>query len=328
MNRNPDKGSDDMRILFMGTPDFAVLPFLVLTENFEVIGVVTQPDKPKGRHMTLTPSAVKMAAIEKNIPVFQPTTLKDGSFQDTLDLLKPDAIVVVAYGKILPKYVLDYPKYGCINLHGSLLPKYRGAAPMQRALIEGEKETGVTTMYMAEGLDTGDLLEVAKTDITEEDNFESIHDRLSEIGSSLLISTLSKLKDGMIVPKKQDDSLATYAAKIENQDCRIDFSQGAYTVFNQVRGLSPFPLAYCRHNGKMLKVIDCRVLPDSDTLLKAHPNAVCGEVLSLDKGCIAVKCNDGVLSVRAVLPEGKSRMKASDYINGRRIQVGDVLESL
>ena len=312
-----------MRILYMGTPDFAVLPFRVLTENFEVVGVVTQPDKPKGRHMTLTPPAVKLAALEKNIPVFQPTTLKDGAFQDVLDQLTPDVIVVVAYGKILPKYVLDYPKYGCVNLHGSLLPKYRGAAPMQRALIDGEKETGVTTMCMAEGLDTGDMLEIATTPITEDDNFETIHDRLSEMGASLLLSTLHKLKEGSIVPQKQDDALATYAAKIENQDCRIDFSQGAYTVFNQVRGLSPFPLAVCKHNGKMLKVIDCRA-----QISGAYPSAVCGEVVSLDKGCITVKCNDGVVVIRAVLPEGKSRMKASDFINGRKIQVGDILESL
>lgn len=317
-----------MRLIFMGTPDFAVRPFRVLAEKFDVVGVVTQPDKPKGRHMTLTPSAVKVAALEKNIPVFQPTTLKDGSFQQTLDLLKPEVIIVVAYGKILPKYVLDYPKYGCINLHGSLLPKYRGAAPMQRALINGEKETGVTTMYMAEGLDTGEMLEIAKTPITEEDNFESIHDRLSEIGASLLVSTLSKLKDGTIIPEKQNDSLATYAAKIENQDCRIDFSQSAHTVFNQVRGLSPFPLAFCMHNGKMLKVIDSRVMSESDRFLKNYPNAVCGEVLSLDKGSIAVKCKDSVLLIRAVLPEGKSRMNASDYINGRKIQIGDILESL
>ena len=185
-----------MRILYMGTPDFAVLPFRVLTENFDVVGVVTQPDKPKGRHMTLTPPAVKVAAMEKNIPVFQPTTLKDGAFQEVLDQLTPDVIVVVAYGKILPKYILDYPKYGCVNLHGSLLPKYRGAAPMQRALIDGEKETGVTTMCMAEGLDTGDMLEIATTPITEEDNFETIHDRLSEMGASLLLSTLHKLKEG------------------------------------------------------------------------------------------------------------------------------------
>ena len=312
-----------MRILYMGTPDFAVLPFRVLTENFEVVGVVTQPDKPKGRHMMLTAPAVKVAALEKNIPVFQPTTLKDGAFQDVLDQLTPDVIVVVAYGKILPKYVLDYPKYGCVNLHGSLLPKYRGAAPMQRALIDGEKETGVTTMCMAEGLDTGDMLEIATTPITEDDNFETIHDRLSEMGASLLLSTLHKLKEGSIVPQKQDDALATYAAKIENQDCRIDFSQGAYTVFNQVRGLSPFPLAVCKHNGKMLKVIDCRA-----QISGAYPSAVCGEVVSLDKGCITVKCNDGVVVIRAVLPEGKSRMKASDFINGRKIQVGDILESL
>lgn len=313
-----------MRILYMGTPDFAVLPFCVLTEKFDVVGVVTQPDKPKGRHMTLTPPAVKVAAVEKNIPVFQPTILKDGLFQETLDLLKPDVIVVVAYGKILPKYILDYPKYGCINLHGSILPKYRGAAPMQRALIDGENETGVTTMCMAEGLDTGDMLEIVTTPITDDDNFETIHDRLSEMGSSLLVSTLQKLQDGTLIPKKQDDALATYASKIENQDCRIDFSKSAYTIFNQVRGLSPFPLAFCKHNGKMLKIIDCRVV----SLDGKYSKAVCGEVVSLDKGYITVKCHEDAIAIRSVLPEGKSRMKASDFINGRKIQLGDILESL
>ena len=315
-----------MKILFMGTPDFAVPSFTALAEAFDVVGVVTQPDKPKGRHMTLTSPAVKVAALEKNIPVYQPTTLKDGSFQETLEILAPDVIAVVAYGKILPKYILEFPKYGCINLHGSLLPKYRGAAPMQRALIEGETVTGVTTMFMAEGLDTGDMLEKCETPITEDDNFETIHDKLSEIGASLLVSTIHKLEQGALSPQKQNDDLATYAAKIENADCIIDFTKSAHTVFNQIRGLSPFPLAFCRHNGKMLKIIDSRIVDANTESLLQNPNAACGEVLSLEKGCITVKCKEGAISIRALLPEGKSRMKASDYINGRKIAIGDILQ--
>ena len=233
-----------MKVLFMGTPEFALLPFNRLTEEFAVVGAVTQPDKPRGRHMTLTPPAIKVAALERNIPVFQPTTLKDGTFQNVLDELAPDVIVVVAYGKILPKYVLNYPKFGCINLHGSLLPKYRGAAPMQRALMEGEKVTGVTTMYMAEGLDTGDMLEKAVVDIKENDNFEDIHDRLASIGALLLVSTVRKLEKGEIVPEKQNDSLSTYAAKIEKSDCLLDFSKSAGEIHDLIRGLSPIPLSF------------------------------------------------------------------------------------
>ena len=315
-----------MKVLFMGTPEFALLPFNRLTEEFAVVGAVTQPDKPRGRHKTLTPPAIKVAALERNIPVFQPTTLKDGTFQNVLDELAPDVIVVVAYGKILPKYVLNYPKFGCINLHGSLLPKYRGAAPMQRALMEGEKVTGVTTMYMAEGLDTGDMLEKAEYPITDEDNFETVHDNLSKIGAELLISTLRKLENNNVTPRKQEDELATYAAKIENADCRLDFTQNARELFNQIRGLSPFPLAFCRFNGKMLKIIDCR--PVTEDALKDHSyqSAACGTVLNLSKGEILVRCGNGAISVRAVLPEGKSRMNAADFINGRKIAVGDILE--
>lgn len=315
-----------MKVLFMGTPEFALLPFKRLTEEFNVVGAVTQPDKPRGRHMTLTPPAIKVAALEKNIPVFQPTTLKDGAFQSVLDELAPDVIVVVAYGKILPKYVLDYPKLGCINLHGSLLPKYRGAAPMQRALMEGEKVTGVTTMYMAEGLDTGDMLEKAEYPITDEDNFETVHDNLSAIGSELLISTLRKLENKSVTPIKQDDALATYAAKIENADCRLDFTRSARELFNQIRGLSPFPLSFCQFNGKMLKIIDCRPVTEDALKDQSYQNAACGTVLSLSKGEILIRCGNGAISVRAVLPEGKSRMKAADFINGRKIAVGDILE--
>ena len=310
----------------MGTPDFAVPSLKLLCDTYDVVGVVTQPDKPKGRHMTLTPPPVKVEALARGIEVYQPTTLKDNAFAQELKTLSPDVIVVVAYGKILPKYVLDFPHLGCINLHGSLLPEFRGAAPMQRAIMQGKDVVGVTTMYMAEGLDTGDMLEFASIPLTDDDNFETVHDKLASIGSELLISTLSKLDQNTITPIPQDDSLATYAAKIENADCVIDFSNDYRAVFNQIRGLSPFPLAFCHHNGKMLKIIDAR--PISEEELKVNNCDLTlpfGTVLSLNQGTILVRAQNGALAISAVLPEGKSRMKARDFINGRKISEGDLL---
>ena len=214
-----------MRILFMGTPDFALPTLRALCENgHEVVGAVTQPDKPKGRGHHMTPPPIKVYAMEENIPVYQPLTLKGEEFAALLSELDPEMIVVVAYGKILPQNVLDYPKYGCVNVHGSLLPEYRGAAPMQRAIIDGKKVTGITTMLMAAGLDTGDMLLRAEVEIGENDNFEDIHDRLAECGADLLIKTVEGLEKGEITPEAQDDSLSTYAAKIEKSDCLLDFS--------------------------------------------------------------------------------------------------------
>ena len=315
-----------MKVLFMGTPDFAVPSLKLLCDTYDVVGVVTQPDKPKGRHMTLTPPPVKVEALARGIEVYQPTTLKDNALAQELKTLSPDVIVVVAYGKILPKYVLNFPRLGCINLHGSLLPEFRGAAPMQRAIMQGKDVVGVTTMYMAEGLDTGDMLEFASISLTDDDNFETVHDKLASIGSELLISTLSKLDQNTITPIPQDDSLATYAAKIENTDCVIDFSNDYRAVFNQIRGLSPFPLAFCHHNGKMLKIIDAR--PISEEELKVNNCDLTlpfGTVLSLNQGTILVRAQNGALAISAVLPEGKSRMKARDFINGRKISEGDLL---
>lgn len=315
-----------MKVLFMGTPDFAVPSLKLLSDTYDVVGVVTQPDKPKGRHMTLTPPPVKVEALTRGIEVYQPTTLKDNAFAQELKTLSPDVIVVVAYGKILPKYVLNFPRLGCINLHGSLLPEFRGAAPMQRAIMQGKDVIGVTTMYMAEGLDTGDMLEFASIPLTDDDNFETVHDKLATIGSELLISTLSKLDQNTITPIPQDDSLATYAAKIENADCVIDFSSDYRAVFNQIRGLSPFPLAFCHHNGKTLKIIDAR--PISEDELKVNNCDLTlpfGTVLSLNQGTILVRAQNGALAISAVLPEGKSRMKARDFINGRKISEGDLL---
>ena len=310
-----------MRILFMGTPDFALFSLRALVENGEnVIGVVTQPDKPKGRGYTLTPPPVKVYATEQGLPVYQPTTLRGDEFASLLETLAPELIVVVAYGKILPANVLEYPVYGCINVHGSLLPEYRGAAPMQRAIIDGKRETGITTMFMADGIDTGDMLLKESVFIEENDNFETIHDKLGACGAEILLHTLEALRNGTLTRIPQDDSLATHAAKIEKNDCWIDFSNSADAVHNRIRGLSPIPLAFTyTPDGKMLKVAASAVLNRTDAIAPA------GTVLSLAEGKIEVACGCGSIALLSVLPEGKKRMSAADFINGRKINVSDVL---
>ena len=310
-----------MRILFMGTPDFA-LPTLreLCLAGHEIVGAVTQPDKPKGRGHHLTPPPIKVFALEKNIPVYQPMTLRGEEFAALLSELDPEMIVVVAYGKILPQNVLDYPKYGCVNVHGSLLPEYRGAAPMQRAIIDGKKVTGITTMLMAAGLDTGDMLLKCEVEIGEDDNFEDIHDRLSEAGAELLIETVNGLEKGEIVPEVQDDSKSTYAAKIEKSDCLLDFSLDARTLHNLIRGLSPIPLSFTHTpDGKLLKVVKSRVFDDEKTV-KCLP----GTVLSVGEE-IQVACGKGILSIITLVPEGKGRMSAGDFVRGRKIAEGDIL---
>ena len=310
-----------MRILFMGTPDFALFSLRALVDAGEdVIGVVTQPDKPKGRGYALTPPPVKVYALEKGLPVYQPATLRGEEFASLLTELAPDLIVVVAFGKILPQNVLDYPKYGCINVHGSLLPEYRGAAPMQRAIIDGKKETGITTMKMDVGLDTGDMLLVSKIAIETNDNFETVHDKLGACGAETLLDTIKELRAGTLIAQKQDDALATYAAKIEKADCLIDFDRPAQAIHDQIRGLSPIPLSFTHTpDGKMLKII-------ASELVSVDHSAPAGTVLSLDGGKIVVACKESAVALLTVLPEGKKRMAASDFINGRKIQVGDLLK--
>lgn len=309
-----------MRILFMGTPDFALFSLRALCESGEdVVGVVTQPDKPKGRGYALTPPPVKVYAAERGLPVYQPATLRDEAFASLLREIDPDLIVVVAFGKILPKNVLEYPKYGCVNVHGSLLPAYRGAAPMQRAIIDGCGETGVTTMMMDVGLDTGDMLVIEKMPIEEHDNFETVHDKLGELGAHALLETVAQIKNGTLVRAKQDDALATYAAKIEKCDCSIDFSRDARAVHDLIRGLSPIPLAFTHTpDGKLLKVTAAEVA-------ETETDAPAGTVVSLDGGRITVACGRGAVALLSVLPEGKKRMRAADFINGRGVRVGDVL---
>ena len=269
----------------------------------------------------MMPTPIKVFALEQNIPVYQPTTLKGEEFAATLAELDPEMIVVVAFGKILPRNVLDYPKYGCVNVHGSLLPEYRGAAPMQRAIIDGKKVTGITTMLMADGIDTGDMLLKAEVEIGENDNFEDMHDRLGAAGAEALLETLARLRAGTLVAVPQDDSKATYAAKIEKADCLLDFSKPARVLHDQIRGLSPFPLAFTRTpDGRMLKVPESRVGRE-----KAATDAKFGTVLALSDR-IVVACGEGTtLEILRVLPEGKGRMSAADYIRGRRLTVGDIL---
>lgn len=310
-----------MRILFMGTPEFALFSLRALVEaGMNVVGVVTQPDQPKGRGYVLTPPPVKVFAQEHGIPVYQPERLKNGAFDETLAKINPDLIVVTAYGKILPESLLDYPKYGCVNVHGSLLPEYRGAAPMQRAILEGKKETGITTMLMDAGLDTGKMLLQARVPIEENDNFETIHDKMGEAGAPLLVETIEKIVAGTITPVEQDGSKATYAAKIEKEDCKIDFSKSAQEVHNQIRALSPVPLAFTRlPDGKLLKVVASELTAENFAPVPA------GTVVSISGGAITVACGEGAIRLLELIPEGKSRMSAAAFVNGRKIAVGDKL---
>ncbi len=309
-----------LKILFMGTPDFAEMSLRALIENGQnVVGVITQPDKQKGRGMQVQFCDVKRYALEAGLEVYQPETLKDQAIKGLLEELCPDIIVVVAYGKILPEYVLKFPKYGCINVHGSLLPEYRGASPIQSAVIDGKKVTGVTTMYMDKGLDTGDMLLCREYEIGENTNTGEAFDDLAKIGAELLIETLDGLEKGTITPVPQDESKATHSEKITKADCAVSFDENAQTVHNKVRGLYPFPGAFCYHDGKMLKLCESRLYKDN------APDGKIGEVVGLSKDGILVKCREGAVLLTKVKPEGKGVMNASDLINGRKIAMGDIL---
>lgn len=309
-----------LKILFMGTPDFAESCLRALVENGQnVVGVVSQPDKQKGRGMKVQYCDVKRYALEKELAVYQPETLKDEAIKELLEELKPDIIVVVAYGKILPEYVLKFPKYGCINVHGSLLPEYRGASPIQRAVIDGKKITGVTTMYMDKGLDTGDMLLKREYEIGENINTGEAFDDLAKIGAELLLETLDGLENGSIIPIPQDHSKATYAEKIFKEECAVDFDEKSNVVHNKVRGLYPFPGAFCYHNGKMLKLCESKLYKQD------VPDGNAGEVVGLSKEGILVKCREGAVLFTKVKPEGKGVMNAIDLINGRKISLGDML---
>ena len=307
-----------MKIMFMGTPEISQRTLSALVSaGLDICAVVTGEDKPRGRGKVMTPTATKAYALEQGIRVLTPKTLRSDEFFEDLKEINPDIIVVVAYGKILPREVISYPKYGCINLHVSLLPKYRGAAPMQRAIMDGESETGVTVMQMDEGLDTGDILLMEKFAILPDDDFEKIHDRSIEVGAPLLIRALSDIESGKAMPIKQDDSLATYAKKVEKEDARLDLSLPAKRLDCIIRGVTPFPGAFVYHNEKMLKIN--KAIP-TDT--KGEVGVV-SQISASGDGYILIGTGEGSLKVLSVIPEGKGKMSAGDFVRGRKIQVGD-----
>ena len=307
-----------MRIVFMGTPDYAAVTLQkLIDEKYDVLAVFAQPDKPVGRKQILTPPETKVLAQKYDIPVYQPKTLRDGEAYKVLKELNPDAIVVVAYGKILPKEILDLPKYGCINGHASLLPKLRGSAPIQWAIVNGEKQTGITTMQMDEGMDTGDILETVITEIGVDETAEELFERLAPLSADLMVSTLKKAEQGVLNPVKQDESNATYAPMIKKEMAQLDFSKTADEICNAVRGFYSWPCAYCFINGKRVKVIKVKKADNTDK--------ECGKVIDSDDRLI-VSCKDGSIEFVTVQPEGAKPMSASQMLNGHKIAKGTVVE--
>lgn len=311
-----------MNIVFMGTPDFSVPCLKALIDSGEnVSAVFTQPDKPKGRGYKLMPTPVKEIALSHNIPVYQPVSLKSGEDAERSEKLlwelSPELIIVVAYGKILPKAILDIPKY-CINIHASLLPKYRGAAPIQRCVLEGERVTGVTSMLMAEGVDTGDMLLKKSVEIGENETASELWDRLSVLGAEVLLETVKAVKDNTLTPVKQDESLATHAAMITKDMCPIDFTRSAREVHNQIRGLSSFPCAAAVLDGKRIKVYRSEIAEESRT------DKPCGTVVNVRDFTVA--CGDGgCVRLTEIQAEGGKRMKTADYLRGNPILEGTIL---
>ncbi len=313
-----------MKILFMGTPDFAVTALRALYGKYkdDIVGVVTRVDMPKNRGHAMTPPPVKVAALELGLTVYQPQNLKEENFKETLETLAPDVIVVAAYGKILPEYVLNYPTHGCVNIHASYLPEYRGAAPIARAIMDGKKELGITIMYMEKGLDTGDML--ARKMLTfENENKGEAEEALAELGAEMMLAELRNFENGTPSPRvKQDDALSTYAAKIEKEDCKIDFAKTAEEIRNKIRALAPAPYAFSRINGKSVKITRASVIAeDSD---KA-PGTVCA-VSPKGAGKLLVATGNGVLSIEKLIPEGKKEMTAGDFVRGRGAAEGDTFE--
>lgn len=305
-----------MRIVFMGTPDFAVPSLQALIDaGHDVCAVYTQPDKPQGRKQILTAPPVKTLALEHDIPVFQPNTLKNEDEQARLRELAPEVIIVVAYGKLLPKAVLDIPPHGCINVHGSLLPRWRGAAPIQWAVIAGDEMAGVTTMQMAEGLDTGDMLLTYETKVGEKETAGELFDRLAQSGAELLTETLVKLDE--ITPRPQDDAQSCYAHMLDKQMAVIDWSKSAHEIDCLIRGLNPWPIALTTLSGERLKVFAAE---------KAAGNGEPGTVLEADpKKGLTVACGEGALKLTEIQLVGGKRMKATDFLRGHVIEVGTKL---
>lgn len=313
-----------MNIVFMGTPDFAV-PALesLLREGYNVVGVVTQPDRPQGRKKVLTPTPVKEAALKHGLPVLQPQRMRSPEAVEELAALQPDLIVTAAYGQILPKAVLDLPQYGCLNIHGSLLPKYRGGAPIQRSIINGEKETGITLMYMAEGIDTGDMIAKSVVSIEDEDTSGSIFEKLSIAGAKLLLEQLPLILAGTAERIPQNDEESTYASNLSREDERIDWSASSREIFNRVRGLVPFAGGFTIWNDEVFKV--WAVANPSETPSSVASGQVPGTVVDLSERGIEVKTGDGSVLLTRVQPAGKKAMEATEFIRGGVMKKGTVL---
>ncbi|MFT4106533.1 MAG: methionyl-tRNA formyltransferase [Lacrimispora sp.] len=311
-----------MRIVFMGTPDFSVPALTSLVEaGHEVLAVITQPDKPKGRGKEIQMTPVKEKALEYGIPVYQPVKAREPEFVSLLADMKPDVIVVVAFGQILPKSILDIPEFGCVNIHASLLPKYRGASPIQYAVINGEKESGITTMMMAEGIDTGDMLDQEVIDLDKNETGGSLHEKLSEVGGKLIVKTLEKLKEGTAVRTPQDDSKATHVGMIKKSMGDIDWSMDAVSIERLIRGLNPWPSAYTSWDGKVMKLWEA-------TVLEKEYEGVCGQVVEVGWDCLIIKTGKGSLSLKELQLQGKKRLDAGAFLRGYPVSVGTVLKQL
>ena len=303
---------NNLKIVFMGTPDFAVPCLKTLNENYEVIAVITQPDRPKGRGQKLTPSPIKEYALEHNLTVLQPEKIKTSETEEQLKKLAPDLIVVVAFGQILSKAILDIPQLGCINVHASLLPKYRGAAPIHWSIINGETKTGITTMYMDVGLDTGDMILKEEVSISAKMNTGELHDTLMNIGAKTLLQTIKQIAEGSVVRNKQNDAKASYAPLLTKELERINWLLPAQEIYNLVRGLNPWPVAFSIFKGKKLKIWQTKVI-DNVTIGEI------GTVLSLTETGFTVQTGKGILEILELQPESKRKMTAKDFVCGNQI---------
>jgi methionyl-tRNA formyltransferase len=313
-----------VKILFMGTPDFSVPTLEALVQSrHEVIAVVTQPDKPKGRGKEVQMPPVKETALKYGIPVLQPVRARDEAFEQQIRDLAPDVCVVIAFGQILSGEFLRIPRYGCVNIHASLLPQYRGASPIQWAVINGDHESGITTMLMNEGMDTGDMLEKRIVTLDSKETGGSLFDRLSTLGGELILSTLDKLEDGTMIPTPQDSSQATYVKKIPKTLGNIDWTMPAAQIERLIRGLNPWPSAYTHLNGKMLKLWEAEVLPSPTDTPDSAP--LCGTVLSATDTGLRIQTSQGILNVTSLQLEGKKRMDIAAFLRGYPIPTGTKL---
>lgn len=301
----------DLKVVFMGTPEFSVPVLSMLIENTNVLLVVTQPDKAVGRGGKVSLSPIKELALKNNIEVFQPVKIRH-DYERVLEV-KPDIIITCAYGQIIPSAILDFPRFGCINVHASLLPKLRGGAPIHHAIMDGYMETGVTIMFMDKGMDTGDMIEKRALPITNFDNVGTLHDKLSVLGSELLKETLPNIISGNITRTKQDDSLATYAYNIKKEEELLDFNDKAIDIFNKVRGLNPFPGSYLTINNKVLKIYEVTY-----ELTNNYDNALNGTIVIYDRKHLGIKCMDGIIYLQQVKKEGKKCMDIASFINGEK----------